>query len=190
MVAARATALPKAGAKSFARFAVPPFRLCLAAASFVLRLRRRIRRPRRSSCPKATMKEVTRVLSSDEFEGRAPGTPGEDKTIAYLAERFAKAGLEPGNNGSWFQDVPLVEIAASNFEPLTIAGKSLRLRQRLGRGDVPRSAADGSRRERDRVRRLRHERAREGLERLRRDRHAREDRADPGQRSPTGRPRG
>src|SRR5690606_1209648 len=34
----------------------------------------------------ATMKEVTRVLSSDEFEGRAPGTPGEEKTLAYLVE--------------------------------------------------------------------------------------------------------
>ena len=72
----------------------------------------------------ATMKEVTRVLSSDEFEGRAPGTPGEEKTLAYLVEKFAAAGLQPGNRGSWFQDVPLVEITASNFEPLTVAGKA------------------------------------------------------------------
>ena len=72
----------------------------------------------------ATMKEVTRVLSSDEFEGRAPGTPGEAKTLAYLVEQFEAAGLQPGNNGSWFQDVPLVEITASNFRPLTIGGKS------------------------------------------------------------------
>jgi Zn-dependent M28 family amino/carboxypeptidase len=70
----------------------------------------------------ATMKEVTRTLSLDEFEGRSPGTPGEEKTVAYLAERFARAGLEPGNGGSWFQDVPLVEITASGHEPLTIAG--------------------------------------------------------------------
>jgi Zn-dependent M28 family amino/carboxypeptidase len=71
----------------------------------------------------ATLKEVTRTLSLDEFEGRAPGTPGEEKTLAYLVEQFERAGLQPGNNGSWFQDVPLVEIAASNHEPLTIAGK-------------------------------------------------------------------
>ncbi|RIV83481.1 peptidase M28 [Aurantiacibacter xanthus] len=72
--------------------------------------------------PVDTLKEVTRVLSSDEFEGRAPGTPGEEKTIAYLEEQFAAAGLEPGNNGSWVQEVPLVEIAAQNIAPLTIAG--------------------------------------------------------------------
>ena len=69
-----------------------------------------------------TMKEVTRTLSLDEFEGRAPGTPGEEKTLAYLVQQFERAGLQPGNNGAWFQDVPLVEIAASNFEPLTIGG--------------------------------------------------------------------
>lgn len=72
--------------------------------------------------PVDTLKDVTRVLSSDEFEGRAPGTPGEEKTIAYLEEQFAAAGLEPGNNGSWVQDVPLVEITAQNIAPLTIAG--------------------------------------------------------------------
>ena len=71
-----------------------------------------------------TLKEVTRTLSLDEFEGRSPGTPGEQKTVAYLAERFARAGLQPGNAGSWFQDVPLVEITASGHEPLTIAGAS------------------------------------------------------------------
>lgn len=67
-----------------------------------------------------TMQEVTKVLSSDAFEGREPGTPGEEKTIAYLIEQFASAGLQPGNNGEWTQDVPLVEITASNFTPLTI----------------------------------------------------------------------
>ena len=59
------------------------------------------------------MKEVTRTLSLDEFEGRAPGTPGEEKTLAYLVQQFERVGLQPGNNGSWFQDVPLVEITAS-----------------------------------------------------------------------------
>ena len=68
------------------------------------------------------MKEVTRTLSLDEFEGRAPGTPGEDKTLAYLVQQFERVGLKPGNNGSWFQDVPLVEITASNHEPLRIGG--------------------------------------------------------------------
>ncbi len=70
-----------------------------------------------------TMQEVTRTLSSDAFEGREPGTPGGERTVAYLIEQFAAAGLQPGNNGSWVQDVPLVEITGSNFTPLTIGGQ-------------------------------------------------------------------
>ena len=41
------------------------------------------------------MSDVTRTLASDAFQGRAPGTPGEDKTIPYLIEQFKAAGLEP-----------------------------------------------------------------------------------------------
>lgn len=67
-----------------------------------------------------TIKDATRILSSDEFGGRMPGTEGEEKTLAYLVEQFEAAGLEPGNNGSWFQEVPLVEITGSNFAPLTV----------------------------------------------------------------------
>ena len=61
-----------------------------------------------------TMKSITEQLSSDAFEGRAPGTPGEEKTLALLTEKFAAAGLEPGNGDSWFQDVPLVSIEAAD----------------------------------------------------------------------------
>ena len=68
----------------------------------------------------ATMKDVTRILSSDEFEGRMPGTVGEEKTIALLTERFKAAGLQPGNGDSWVQEVPLVEITGKNYAPLTI----------------------------------------------------------------------
>ncbi|MGI8942999.1 MAG: M28 family metallopeptidase, partial [Qipengyuania sp.] len=74
-----------------------------------------------------TMKEVTRTLSSDEFEGRMPGTPGEEKTVAYLIERFREAGLEPGNKGSWVQKVPLVEITGRDFAPLKITGGGKRM---------------------------------------------------------------
>ncbi|QNA87134.1 M28 family peptidase [Sphingomonas sp. So64.6b] len=69
-----------------------------------------------------TLKDVTQTLSSDAFEGRAPATPAEDKTTAYIVERFKKAGLKPANKGSWYQDVPLVEITAGNVSPLTITG--------------------------------------------------------------------
>ena len=69
-----------------------------------------------------TLKEVTRTLSSDTFEGRAPTTPAEDKTIGYMAGRFAAAGLQPGNKGEWFQKVPLVEMNADSAMHLDIAG--------------------------------------------------------------------
>ena len=44
-----------------------------------------------------TLKTVTQTLSSDAFEGRAPTTLGEEKTVAYLIERMTAAGLKPGN---------------------------------------------------------------------------------------------
>jgi Zn-dependent M28 family amino/carboxypeptidase len=69
-----------------------------------------------------TMKDVTRMLSSDAFEGRAPGSVGEQKTIALMTERFARAGLKPGNGDSWLQPVPLVSIEAANVSPLTFTG--------------------------------------------------------------------
>jgi Zn-dependent M28 family amino/carboxypeptidase len=54
-----------------------------------------------------------RVLASDEFEGRAPGTKGEDLTVAYISEQFRKVGLTPGNpDGSYVQKVPMVGITA------------------------------------------------------------------------------
>jgi Zn-dependent M28 family amino/carboxypeptidase len=80
-----------------------------------------------------TMQDVVGALASDEFEGRAPGTPGEEKTVALLIERFQAAGLEPGKKGSWTQDVPLVEITVENVSPLTFTG-----------GGAPMSLAYGS----------------------------------------------
>lgn len=56
----------------------------------------------------ADYREMVRILSADEFEGRLPGTIGEEKSIAYLAGEFQKLGLTPAYNGSFFQDVPLV----------------------------------------------------------------------------------
>ncbi|MGB5483381.1 M28 family metallopeptidase [Parasphingorhabdus sp.] len=74
-----------------------------------------------------TMKSITEELSSDAYEGRAPGTAGEEKTLALLTKRFAEAGLKPGNGDSWFQDVPLVSIEAKNVSPLTVTGGSEKL---------------------------------------------------------------
>ena len=47
------------------------------------------------------------TLASDEFQGRRPGTPGGEKTIDYLVESFKAMGVEPGNNGSYLQEVKL-----------------------------------------------------------------------------------
>ena len=47
------------------------------------------------------------TLASDEFGGRAPGSPGEELTVDYLVKHFENLGLEPGNGDSYTQDVPL-----------------------------------------------------------------------------------
>lgn len=69
-----------------------------------------------------TLKSVTRELSSDAYEGRAPTTPAEAKTIAYIIARMQAAGLKPGNNGQWTQDVPMVELTATDVRPFTVTG--------------------------------------------------------------------
>jgi Zn-dependent M28 family amino/carboxypeptidase len=64
----------------------------------------------------------TRVLSADEFEGRAPGTPGEEKTVDYLTSEFQKLGLKPGNtDGTFVQNVPLVGITGAQVKPFVVA---------------------------------------------------------------------
>src|SRR3954471_23172259 len=56
-----------------------------------------------------------RVLASDEFEGRAPATKGEELTVNYLIEQFRGMGLQPGNpNGGWTQDVPMVGVKSAS----------------------------------------------------------------------------
>ncbi|HEX6375574.1 MAG TPA: M20/M25/M40 family metallo-hydrolase [Allosphingosinicella sp.] len=49
------------------------------------------------------------VLASDAFEGRAPGTEGEQKAIAYIAGQMRASGLEPaGPRNSWYQPLEVV----------------------------------------------------------------------------------
>jgi Zn-dependent M28 family amino/carboxypeptidase len=70
----------------------------------------------------------TRVLSADEFEGRGPGTRGEDLTVAYLTSEFKRMGLQPGNpDGTWVQNVPLVGFSTQPAFTLTSAGNSKQL---------------------------------------------------------------
>jgi Zn-dependent M28 family amino/carboxypeptidase len=61
-------------------------------------------------------------LASDEFEGRAPGTPGEAKTLDYLEAQFRAAGLQPGAGGSFRQAVPLVEVTNRPDPTLELRG--------------------------------------------------------------------
>ena len=72
------------------------------------------------------------TLASDAFLGRGPATAGEEKSVAYIAEQFRAAGLEPGGpNGSWFQEVPLnqYEIVGPPSLALTIGGQRRDLTQ-------------------------------------------------------------
>jgi Zn-dependent M28 family amino/carboxypeptidase len=70
--------------------------------------------------------ERTRVLSSDEFEGRAPGSAGEEKTVNYLVAEFKKLGLQPGNpNGTFIQDAALVGMTAKPTLSFSVGGKPM-----------------------------------------------------------------
>jgi len=69
----------------------------------------------------------TRVLSSDEYEGRGPGTKGEELTVRYLIDQFTMIGLKPGNtDGTYTQKVPLVGITPSPA-PLVLQNGSRKL---------------------------------------------------------------
>lgn len=74
-----------------------------------------------------------RNLSSDEFGGRGPGSPGETLTVNYLIERFKANGAEPGNpDGTWVQKVPLVGITPTHVSPLVVTkgGRTLSFKPR------------------------------------------------------------
>ena len=73
--------------------------------------------------------ELVKTLSSDAFEGRGPGTPGGEKTVEYIKAQFERIGLQPGNDGSWFQEVPMAETTAdeSTVLQLDVDGKTTEL---------------------------------------------------------------
>lgn len=70
-----------------------------------------------------------KILASDSFLGRKPFTEGEVKTTAFLAQRFREIGAEPGNGASYFQEVPMVEIA-------TVAAPTMRVKSPAGEADL------------------------------------------------------
>jgi len=82
----------------------------------------------------ASLLRHIRDLAHDSMLGRAPGSLGEDRTVAYLEGQFRALGLSPGNtDGSYMQAVPLVAMTADPAMTLTISGsgapKRLRYRE-------------------------------------------------------------
>ncbi|MGY8565278.1 M28 family metallopeptidase [Paracidovorax citrulli] len=69
--------------------------------------------------------ELVKTLSSDEFEGRAPGSTGEERTVNYIRDQMQRIGLQPGNGDSWFQEVAMTETTADESTVLKLdqAGK-------------------------------------------------------------------
>jgi len=79
--------------------------------------------------PKAALEAITpddllkhiKVLASDEYEGRAPGSKGEELSVKYITEQFRNVGLKPGNpNGSYVQEVPLAGITTAPTASLKV----------------------------------------------------------------------
>ncbi len=115
--------------------------LCLAAAAALTACKREAPAPAADTAPPAAapapaaapthafstgiapadFAELVKTLSSDAFEGRGPGTPGEDKTVSYIRDQMQRIGLQPGNGDSWFQDVAMTETTAAPGTTLTIA---------------------------------------------------------------------
>jgi len=100
----------------------------------------------------ADFAQHVKTLASDEFEGRAPGSPGEEKTVQYLEAQFKRLGLKPGNGDSYFQTVPMVQTIAdeSTVLKLEVKGQPRELKfgadmvvgTRSGQPDVKLQASD------------------------------------------------
>ncbi|QNH15352.1 aminopeptidase [Xanthomonas sp. SS] len=104
--------------------------LCLAAAAALTACKRETPAPATDAAPPAPAPvaaaghafspditpadfgELVKTLSSDTFEGRGPGTAGEEKTVSYIRDQMQRIGLQPGNGDSWFQDVAMTETTA------------------------------------------------------------------------------
>lgn len=70
------------------------------------------------------MMQNIKTLSSDDFEGRGPGSRGEDRTVDFLTKQFKDIGLEPGNpDGTYIQNVPMVGITPDPNMKLDFGGK-------------------------------------------------------------------
>jgi len=80
--------------------------------------------PKKATVSGDDLKNYLSVLANDSMMGRKPFTEGETKTVRYLADEYKKLGMEPGNNGSYYQDVPMVEVTSTPSATMQISGKS------------------------------------------------------------------
>ena len=81
----------------------------------------------------ARLTETVRTMTDDWFQGRAPGTLGEERTTSYLIGRFQALGLEPGGaNGSWVQPVSLLHTRLAAPERLELGTPAGMLAPRPG----------------------------------------------------------
>src|SRR5437868_15086174 len=70
-----------------------------------------------------------KILASDQFEGRAPGTKGEELSVKYITDQLKQIGLKPGNpNGSYVQEVPLAGIKSEPRISFTIGDRTTELK--------------------------------------------------------------
>ena len=74
----------------------------------------------------AGLLEHIKVLGSDKFEGRAPGSKGEEESVNYIIAQFKQLGLKPGNpNGTYTQEVPMAGILSTPTAAFTVGDKQM-----------------------------------------------------------------
>ena len=83
--------------------------------------------PAEGEIQEATLIKQIQALSSDEMEGRAPSTPGGQRAAQYLADQLKAMGVAPaGDNGTYFQEVPIVESVVARSFTLSVPGRTYR----------------------------------------------------------------
>jgi Zn-dependent M28 family amino/carboxypeptidase len=105
--------------------------LCCSAAASLLgneELKDRLQPALEVITPEGLLGHI-KVLASDEFEGRAPGSKGEDLSVKYITDQFKKIGLKPGNpDGTYTQEVPLAGIQSEPRMSFVIGDKRMDLK--------------------------------------------------------------
>ncbi len=96
----------------------------LAADELALRLQPALE----AITPDALLAHI-KILASDEFEGRAPGTKGEELSVKYISDQFKQIGLKPGNpDGTYTQEVPLAGITSEARMSFTVGDRTIDLK--------------------------------------------------------------